>query len=49
MSGVLMSMVHPYSISLTNHRKVTIRSLTSRSATGTAWMHGSLAKSPCVR
>jgi hypothetical protein len=25
----LMSMVHPYSISLTNHRKVTIRSLTS--------------------
>ncbi|HZX99128.1 MAG TPA: hypothetical protein VFE92_06530 [Dermatophilaceae bacterium] len=30
----LMSMVHPYSISLTNHRKVTIRSLTSRSATG---------------
>jgi hypothetical protein len=30
----LMSMVHPYSISLTNHRKVTIRSLTSRSSTG---------------
>src|SRR5450759_2738405 len=31
----LMSMVHPYSISLTNHRKVTIRSLTSRCRYGT--------------
>src|SRR5665647_583625 len=36
----LMSMVHPYSISLTNHRKVTIRSLTSRSVTGRRWRNG---------